>query len=202
MSLGVTVAAMAALVLGGEEGPGWKPEGVHQGVKVESRQRPGTQVMEVRAVGTLDAPPEAVWKVITEVDRYPATMPHVSFARLLKQEGPAVRHWYLVVNPPVVSNRDYAIRMETQVSSSRWRAQWTTSPLAPAPHEGNVRITQNEGFWELEPREGGKTQVTYYVWVDPAGRVPNFLANKANRDAIPDLFRAVERHAQGLGTAR
>ncbi len=202
MSLGMTVAAVASLVLGGVGGPGWQPEGVHQGVKVESRQRPGTKVMEVRAVSTLDAPIDAVWRVITEVDRYPSTMPHVSASRLLKEEGPSVRHWYLVVDLPVVSHRDYAVRMETQQTPTRRRAQWTPSPLAPAPVEGKVRITQNEGFWELEPREGGKTQVTYYLWVDPAGRIPKFLANKGNRDAIPDLFRSVERQAQSMGTAR
>jgi len=199
MTLATTLVMVTGL-LGAADGPGWEPAGIHQGVKVETRQRAGSEVVEVRAVAALDAPPDAVFRVITDLARYPQTMPHVSQTRLLKEEGDGVKHWYLVVDPPVVSKRDYAIRMVTRQTPEVRRAEWTISPLAPPVTEGKVRITVSEGHWVVEPRADGKTQVTYYLFVDPAGRIPKFLANKANRDAIPDVLRSVERHARQLGS--
>jgi hypothetical protein len=43
-------------------------------------------------------------------------------------------------------------------------------------------------------REGGqKTEATYYVYTDPGGSIPKWIANKANSTAVPDVFKAIRK---------
>jgi len=57
---------------------------------------------------------------------------------------------------------------------------------------GVVRINVNDGFWKLEPSDG-KTHATYYLYTDPGGAVPKFVANFANRTAVPNVFKAIRK---------
>ena len=59
-----------------------------------------------------------------------------------------------------------------------------------------VRVKVNTGSWLLEPREEGKkTFVTYSLLTDPGGSLPKFVADKANKKAVPDVIRAVRKNA-------
>jgi hypothetical protein len=59
-----------------------------------------------------------------------------------------------------------------------------------------VRVKLNNGYWLLEPREEGKkTFVTYYLYTDPGGSLPKWIADKANKTSVPDVLRAVRKHA-------
>lgn len=192
--------AVAAL-LTTAPGAGWVSSDSVGSLQVATRPRPESAVLEVLAVGTVSAPPEAVWSVLTNLGRYPQTMPHVARTQLLREEAGTAQHWYVALDLPVVSNRDYAIRLRFADGERRRRASWTVSALSPPAVPGHVRITQNEGYWEVEPAAGGHSKVTYYLFVDAGGRIPKFLTNRLNRDAVPDLFRSVERHAQEIAAS-
>ncbi len=57
---------------------------------------------------------------------------------------------------------------------------------------GLVRIRLLDGSWTLEANaEGTKTWATYWLYTDPGGYVPAFIANTANVDGVPQLFEAV-----------
>lgn len=168
-------------------------------LKVQSRERPGTSVTEIVAVATVAASAESLFAVITDLGNYPGTLPHVTRAEPLGREPSGAQHWYLALDLPVISDRDYAIRLEQAVEGQTRKMWWTPSDRAPPRRPGHVRITTNEGGWEVTPVEGeNRAQVRYRVFVDPAGNIPRFLANQANRDAIPKLFEAVEDQAQRL----
>lgn len=172
-------------------------------LEITSKPRPGSPVVEVFATTRMAASPESVFAVVTDIGRYPKALPRVKGTQLLARESDTVEHWHFMVSVPVISDRDYAIRLEEKVEGEKRTLSWVPSNRAPPPREGYVRITTTEGGWELTPLDGGKaTQVRYRVFVDPAGNVPGFLANKANRDTLPDLFEAVEKEAQALEAKR
>ena len=45
----------------GAAGPAWMPEGEVDGGELFTRARPGSDISEGKMIGTLDAPPAAVW---------------------------------------------------------------------------------------------------------------------------------------------
>ena len=73
---------------------------------------------------------------------------------------------------------------------------WTVSTEGPAESDKAVRLKVNDGSWTLEPLDGGKrTRATYYLYTDPGGSIPSWIANKANTMALPDLFEAIRKRA-------
>jgi hypothetical protein len=57
-----------------------------------------------------------------------------------------------------------------------------------------IRITLDEGSWNLEPTDDGKkTTVTYDLFTDGGGGLPAFAINMANRQSVNDLFQALRQ---------
>jgi hypothetical protein len=192
---------LLALLAGAEEGS-WRKVSQADGIAVLSRQQPGSPVAEMKALGEIDAPPHEVYRVLRDYPNYNKTMPHTEESRVLatSEEGRVV-DFYSVVAAPVVDKRDYVIRTRDE---SDWREgqgylKVTWKELeegAPPVKPGVVRVKRNEGYWVLEPREGGKkTFATYYLYTDPGGALPSWVVNMANRNTVPEVFKTLRRHA-------
>lgn len=168
-------------------------------LQVSSTSRPGTEITEIEAQAIVAASPASVIQVLGDVKRYPQTMPNVEAVRQLAVDSSTVQHWYFAVDVPFIHDRDYAVRLEQQRDGDTWTLSWSPSLLAPPPREGWVRITRIEGGWTVTPVNGGShSKVSYRLFVDPAGAIPRFLANRGNRQTIPNLFEAVEEEARTL----
>jgi hypothetical protein len=178
---------------------GWVQAAKEDGITIFSRERDDSTVCEMKAIGIIDAPPEAVWKAVRDYPNYPKTMPYTEVGKVLSTEGDGkVVYFYSVVNAPLVDRRDYVIKLTDE---SDWKdgkgylkVRWEYSDKGPPEKEGLVRVKINDGFWKLEPRDGGKkTFTTYYVYTAPGGSIPNFIANKANSTAVPNVFTAIRK---------
>jgi hypothetical protein len=192
--------ALPLLVLLADPEPGWEQAADTDGIKVLVRNRKDSEVREVKAHGMVDAEPERVWKVVRDFPNYPKTMPYIETCQVLgvEQDG-KIQYVYTVVNPPIIDRRDFTIRVTDE---SEWKggegymkSAWTmTSEKGPPLKQGTIRLKSNDGYWKLEPRDGGKkTFVTYYVYTDPGGEVPKWIVNQANGNTVPDVIRAVRK---------
>lgn len=193
MRLLFTLLALAA-------SDGWTVAARTGDVEVQEREHPGSRVRDVQTVAVVDAPPAVVRRVLTDWARWAEVMPYTREGRVVAvEEGGRVVHLYTVVDPPVVSRRDYTMRLvdEGPVGGGALRVSWTASDKGPPPRAGVVRVTIVEGFWLLEPVDGGaRTRATYRLHTDPGGSVPAFAARLANREALPGVLEAVRRAAR------
>lgn len=181
---------------------GWELEAEGKGVSVYSRPRSGTDIQELKATGIINAPPPAVFKVLSDYARYTAIMPYTEESKIIAaEEGGRVVHVYSIINAPLVSRRDYTLRI---ADKSDWKngegflkTSWTLSGKGPAPNPDMVRVTVNEGSWLLEPiASGAKTRATYLLFTDPGGTLPAWVSNRANSATIPDVFEALRKNAK------
>jgi hypothetical protein len=62
----------------------WQLKAQDKGVSVFSRPRSGSDILELKATGTIDAPPPAVFKVLSDYAGYKKIMP---YKRLVRQAG-------------------------------------------------------------------------------------------------------------------
>lgn len=177
--------------------PGWSVAAKADGIVIYNRARPGSDLKEVLAVGSFDASPEHVHRVLDDNAHYRDFMPYTKESRVLKREGDTV--WsYERIAAPLVAERDYTVKItherEARADGSAVLTHHFVQSNAdgPGPTEGVVRVTVLEGHWQLEPLDGGKrTRATYWVYTSPSGSVPTFLVNAANNNAVPALFEAV-----------
>lgn len=185
--------------------PRWEIATQKEGITVFARKAEGENVAEVKAVGLIQAPPEEVWQILVDVDNYTKTMPYTEVSRCIGKEGGGkTLYFYTVLNPPLVSRRDYVLKMENLSDwkggqgflKLSWRVAEDADRRVP-PTPGIIRLKRSDGHWLLEPREGGKaTFATYYVLTNPGGSLPTWVVNKANKTAAPDVILAVRKAVQ------
>lgn len=169
-------------------------------VRVETRAIPRRDVKQITAQGRIDAPPHVVRAVIADVERYAAIMPYVKESRVLAR-GPAgevVAYQRLSFGIPFVQDRHYAIRIAERpyrdADGRAWAFVWRLEDALPENATRDaVRVTVNNGHWDLRPVAGatGATDVRYCVFTDPAGALPKWLVGLANTEGVPQLFAAV-----------
>lgn len=179
----------------------WKLVSKSADLTIFERTRAGTKLREYKAIGIIHAAPAAVKAVLDDVEAYPGFMPYVKEARVLSRDANS-RVSYQRIEPPLVSPRDYTIRVRTETlggpgENAVFRNTWTAAnDLGPAEKKGVTRVHVTEGSWLLEPVNGGKaTRATYVVFTDSGGTLPAFVANAAGKTAIPRLFDAIRKQA-------
>ncbi|MBF5041316.1 MULTISPECIES: START domain-containing protein [Myxococcaceae] len=206
----VSLVVLLALGAGPASPPAaWEAVTEVDGIRVYARERAESSVSEVRAVGMVDAPPLAVWQVVRDYANQPKSSPYVEVARVLASEADGkVILLYNVIKAPLADRRDVTVRItdesDWQEGRGYLKARWTASELGPPPTPGIVRIHLNDGFWLLEPMDGGaRTRVTYSLYTDPGGSVPRWIVNRANRSSLPEVLRALRREvaARAAGAA-
>jgi hypothetical protein len=170
-----------------------------QRLVISSRSKPGSEVKEVRGIGVFDAPAWVVKNVIDDVGRYKEFMPYTVESVIISTNPGSVVS-YQRLDTPVVDDRDYTIKIfdesrEDVDGRVIWKVRWTeANALGPPVKAGVARVGVNEGYWILEEKDGGaRTKATYYVYTNPGGSIPTFLVNMANSQAVPELFRAVNK---------
>ena len=63
---------------------------------------------------------------------------------------------------------------------------FTDSKYLPKP--GFVRVTINEGYWDFQQIAPDTLKINYYIKTDPAGSLPSFIKNMANKKAVPQTI--------------
>lgn len=196
------ISSLAPILLAAAPGK-WEVAAKTDGITVYTRERKGSDLSEVKAIGMIKAPPEKVWKAVRDYENYDKQMPYTEESKILsRDEGDKTILFYSIVNAPLVDRRDYVIKLLDQ---SEWKdgrgffkVTWSAASHPSRPEsEDLVRVKVNDGYWLIEPRDGGKSSfATYYVFTDPGGSLPRFIVNKANESAVPNVFRAVRKAAK------
>jgi hypothetical protein len=181
--------------------PKWDLAKDDDGVKIYARKKEGSDIREMKAIGAIDGPPKLVWDLLHDYDNYKSTMPYTVVSRVIGREGDSVVFFYTQLSLPLVSDRDYILKLVDEVDpKGTMKVGWTAvndrDKEVPVPKDV-VRVRVNDGFWLLEPQNEGKsTMATYYIYTSPGGAVPNWIANNGNSIAVPKVFAALKKHVK------
>jgi hypothetical protein len=193
--------AGTALAKGGGE---WVKKDKSGTVTIYNRDKPGSDLKELKAVGIINAPPWVCFNVVNDEGRYKEFMPYTDISKVLDRRKDGSKVTYQLIDAPFVSDRDYTLLIHNR--SKRlpdgkivYKKTWTgANHLGPKKKDGVVRVKTNDGYWIFEEHDGGKkTKATYYLFTDPGGALPSFVINAANGNAVPGIFEAIEEQAAG-----
>jgi len=199
LCLAVFIALGFTSVKAGDGGDGWTVANSDNNLTVYTRPHDGSSIRECKAIGTINAEPIVVKRVIDDTAEYPKFMPYVVETKTISQTADG-RVGYQRISPPMVGDRDYTVRVKCESKAcpggmtycNRWEA---ANDLGPAEIKGVTRVKVTQGSWLLEPAGAGKTRATYTIYSDSGGGIPSMLLNSANKTAIPKLFEAVRKQA-------
>jgi len=204
LALGLSLLPLAAArgLDAPKPGPDWEQARKDNELVIYYRDAPTAEARDLRATGEVNAAPEVVFNAVTDFENYPKFMPYTKEARIVQRVSDNVVLGYSLLNPPLVSARDYCIQLTftkgSEANGGVFKSEWTAKPSAVPVRDGTVRVQVNNGSWLMEPIDGGhRTRVTYSLFTNPGGSIPRWLANMSNTTAIPELFKAVRKRATG-----
>ena len=196
---------MALWAMSATAGESW--ETVMDGpLTIKTREVEGGGVHEYLVETELDVSVVDLQATLNDPERFPKFMPHVSEARVLDHEGNTDRV-YTKIDPPVGGARDYITEVKVLQTAradgtGTFHQVWHATPEAIPERSGVTRVKLNEGSWVITGNDDGSSKVVYRFRVDPGGWVPDFIAELANKKAIPDTIHAIEKEAQRRARAR
>jgi hypothetical protein len=184
--------------------------------KLYRMEREGSDVVALRAEGTLKAPAWAVREVLRRAFEYDRISPYLALRKVLQAEGCRAgakdlpgckRIWaYERYEPPLMSPRDYTFRMEVATDDvddgGDFELRWTLDDSRGGPPEGAVHMLRNTGSWEISPAGPDASRFVYRIDADPGGSVAAWIVNAANRSQVPSVIAAVEDEARKIALTR
>ncbi len=198
---------------------------------VTTKENPGTSLVSAEMIGVIDASPEIVWRVITDINHFKDFMPRTSNSMavpaekipLILQKRPNSAEEVEALIGPVPANPassripggkyseyHYSHLDLPWPCSNRWYIlKGVYDETAAAQHRYRSswslvigNLRENSGEWILEPFDTGKTKATYRVNTDPGGDIPKFLVKKGTGSTMPQIIEAVRERATMLAALK
>ena len=194
---------------------GWSLKSEKNGLKIYNREKAGSSIKELLAITDVDAPSWRVFAVIGDYDSFKDFMPYTKVSKVLEKkpvsDKKTINYFLTALELPLVANRYYTLQLtdEKDVDGKPgvYRSAWTMSKepgldpswddpkvkdLFPKGFSNPIKTAINNGYWLIEPTgDGSRSHINYYVFTDPGGKIPAWVANQANGTAVPKLMSAL-----------
>jgi hypothetical protein len=157
-------------------------------VKVVVEKVPGSDTPVNVAELVIDAPAEAIWKIVSRCADYPTTMVKIAAAKELKRYGDEK---VFTTVCQVTADLPFPLPDLTSVSKAvhnvepgvKYTRTWTFV-------SGDYEI--NEGSWTLVVLDDQKTRVTYRLRARPKLAVPEGLLAVFTKDTLPAVMKNLQ----------
>jgi ribosome-associated toxin RatA of RatAB toxin-antitoxin module len=141
--------------------------------------------------GLLAAPPERVFRAVTDVEHWHEFMPFLEASDAHPQPDGSVLSAQRLALPFPLGERRYRIRFRSRVERTAqgavWHAEWSYVP-------GSGNLADLRGSWTLTAAPGG-TLAVCRIWTDP-GSVSSRLMDRATAKSIPWIFDGLRQHVR------
>lgn len=194
-------ALLLALLAADAHAGHWRQFLDENGVKGYARSVAGSDILEVRSTMVIPARIEVVGAVLRDVEGLKRPGTSCLEARFVEKKDRNHYTFYVAYDFPwPLSNRDAVIRVNTRYLVDKGRViadlRAVRHPRVPE-RDGFVRIRDLRAQFVVEYLGRNRTGVIYTSRMDPAGRIPTFLVNRAAKsnlkDSADDLRRATRK---------
>ncbi len=156
----------------------WEPVGNKKGVELFRRDSPG-DVVELKGVGTIDAP---LWKVaatLLDTERAPEWVDSLERSSVVRRID---RNTYVEYNhigtPFFLKDRDFVslVKIEVDPAAKTFALRYQPTDDSVGD-EGHIRGEIKPAIFKLTSLDTNHTQLTGEIHCDPKGTIPKWLVN-------------------------
>jgi ribosome-associated toxin RatA of RatAB toxin-antitoxin module len=200
-------------------------------ISVSLQSVPGTYIKRAEMTGVIDAPPEVVWQVITDLNNFKFFMPRTltsmavapeKVTEIVQKKPTRAAEVEKLLGPTPANPASYRIPggKYTVYHYSNLDLPWPCrnrwyilkgiqDEEQAAQHRYRIswslvigNLKENSGEWMLEPYGTNRTKVRYRLCTDPGGEIPGFLVKQGTCTTLPQIIKAVREQAAKLCMVR
>jgi len=158
----------------------WKLVRDSDGIKSFVRTVEGSSIYDLKAITVVNAKMEVIGEVLRDIGDYPQWQSACKEAKVLEKTGPDDFILYVILNLPVVSNRDVVVKSMAVRDLEKARTFINFNKIDAPEVKGSgdlVRMKEFSGQYLLEYITRDKTGVVYRYSADPGKGIPSFMVN-------------------------
>jgi ribosome-associated toxin RatA of RatAB toxin-antitoxin module len=200
-------------------------------VIVATRDVPDSSAKHAEMTAIIKAPPEVVWKVITDVNSFKYFMPRTlnslavapgKIPEIVAKKPTQAKEVEKLLGSTFVNPADfrvpggkYTVYHYSDLElpwpcSNRWYIlKGVQDETQAAQHRYHTswslvlgNLKTNSGEWILAPYGTNETKAIYRINTDPGGAIPGFLVQEGTCSTMPQIIKAVRERAARLCQAR
>lgn len=198
---------------------------------VATQDTPDSSLKRAKMTAIVNAPPEIVWQILTDVNSFKYFMPRTQASMavaaekipLILQEKPSRAQEVEKLLGPTpadpassrIPGGKYTVYHYSNLDfpwpcSNRWYiVKSMQDETRAAQHDYHItwslvigNLKENSGEWILGPYGTNQTKVIYRLSTDPGGAIPGFLIKQGTCTTLPQIITAVRERAAKLCQVR
>ena len=191
-----------------EASKGWVINNEIEGYKLFSKKIKDQDLSAVMVSYETSVPLSSIQEVLMDVKNYEFFLSSSSkmvTKQLEKDSSTVVGYQFIPINFPFMNDRHYyfkLIKNEINNENSNTLVKWflldENKELLDFQSSNNntVYLKYGAGLWLVDSIDNSKIKISYRLFMDPGGSIPNFLIDKINASSIINLFKDVIAEAE------
>ena len=173
----------------------WDEAGRKNGIELFKRETAGSDIIELKGIGVIEAP---LWKVasaLLDTERAPEWVDSLEKSSVVRRLTPLSYIEYNHIGTPFfMSDRDFVSLVNIQIDSDKQTFTLTYEPSNEAvPTRGRIRGSINPGIFRLTAIAPERTKLEGEILCDPKGAVPKWVVNMVQSAWAHDTIQALRK---------
>ena len=140
--------------------------------------------------GVIAAPPERVWRALTDYEHWREFMPFLKASDSRPQPDGSALSEHVMDFPSPLGERRYRVRFTQGVQAGTgWWIRWAYVP-------GSGNIADHRGSWTLTALGPGRTLAVCRLYTDPGGFTPRWAVDRGTSQMLPWIFHGLRQHVR------
>ena len=192
-----------------EASKGWVMNDEIEGYKLFSKKIEDQDLNAVMITYETSIPLLGIQEVLMDVENYESFLSSSSrmvTKQLKKDDTAVVGYQFIPINFPFMNDRHYCFKLiknEINIKNSPTLVKWflldknTQLLTIQSLNDANaVYLKYGAGIWLVDSVDKNNIKISYRLFMDPGGSIPNFLIDKINEISIINLFKDVIAEAE------
>ncbi len=192
-----------------EASKGWVMNDEIEGYKLFSKKIENQDLSAVMVTYETSIPLLSIQEVLMDVENYESFLSSSSkmvTKQLKKDDTAVVGYQFIPINFPFMNDRHYCFKLiknEINIENSKTLVKWflldedqELLDLQSSNKTNPIYLKYGAGLWLVDSIDKSKIKISYRLFMDPGGSIPNFLTEKINENSIINLFKDVIAEAE------
>ena len=177
--------ALIILPISGFSQADWEIQRDQEGIKVWTKDYPNSNFKQFKATCHIDASMENVVALFQDIEKLNKWYDRIESTVIIKE----ISHQEAIYSidfdlPWPVTNRITAVKsiIDYEPNSGEVKVITTYEANIATPDDGDLLVTDISSDWILTPNPNGGVDALHLGYMDPAGKLPAWIANKGVKD--------------------
>ena len=192
-----------------EDSKGWVINDEIEGYSLFSKKIDDQDLNAVMVSFETTIPLLGIQEVLMDVKNYESFLSSSNkmvTKQLKKDSSTVVGYQYIPINFPFMNDRHYCFKLiknEINIEDSKTLVKWfllnedtELLDIQSSNDDNTIYLKYGAGIWLVDSIDKSKIKISYRLFMDPGGSIPNFLTEKINEVSIINLFKDIIAEAE------